>query len=353
MLTSPIAIPAIPAIPADRPPTGEPTVLATWTATVVRTLDARGLDGSAMARQAGIDPDTLADPGSRLPLSVTTRLWELAEDATGDPCFGLDVARRVRPGTFAELSFGFVSSASFRDGLERLARFDGIVLSPAGEVRVFERGDRVVWGDRFLRGALRPCPMSMEAILASIVSTGRFLVGGRLSPLCVSLERAVRPAGGRFEQFFGCDIEYGSSVYRMEFDRAEVSAPLPTAAPGLALAADRLARDHLARARPTASFTLAARATVRRSVARGETPTAGTVARHLAVSVRTLQRRLHDEQTSLRAIIEDVRVTAARELLSIDGMTVERVSRHLGFHDAASFRRSFKRATGTRPSDVA
>ena len=44
-----------------------PTVLASWTATVVRALAARGVDGEGLAIEAGIDPATFEIDGARLP----------------------------------------------------------------------------------------------------------------------------------------------------------------------------------------------------------------------------------------------------------------------------------------------
>mgnify|MGYP006181042501 CR=1 FL=1 len=59
-------------------PSIEPTVLAAWTATLVRALDARGVDGNALAAAAGIDPAVFGSDDARIPLSRTTELWRLA-----------------------------------------------------------------------------------------------------------------------------------------------------------------------------------------------------------------------------------------------------------------------------------
>jgi transcriptional regulator GlxA family with amidase domain len=83
--------------------------------------------------------------------------------------------------------------------------------------------------------------------------------------------------------------------------------------------------------------------------ASSSTVTPAAVAERVVVSPRTLQRRLRADGTTLRRIVGEVRVELARELLMADGLTVEAVATRLGFHDAASFRRAFKRSTGTTP----
>ncbi|PTT95173.1 AraC family transcriptional regulator, partial [Pseudomonas sp. HMWF031] len=83
----------------------EPTSLASWTRALRKQLDALGLDSTALCRQAGLDPQLMDDPNARYPLSGTTRLWELAVQASGDPAIGLRVSRFVSPTTFHALGY--------------------------------------------------------------------------------------------------------------------------------------------------------------------------------------------------------------------------------------------------------
>jgi AraC-like DNA-binding protein len=79
-------------------------------------------------------------------------------------------------------------------------------------------------------------------------------------------------------------------------------------------------------------------------------PSPSTVAAELAMSSRTLSRRLHDEGTTFRTLVEDLRMETARQLLAAGGGT-EVVARRIGFSDATAFRRAFKRRTGVTPAD--
>ncbi|WP_371859775.1 helix-turn-helix domain-containing protein [Nocardia uniformis] len=71
-------------------------------------------------------------------------------------------------------------------------------------------------------------------------------------------------------------------------------------------------------------------------------------ARALDISERTLHRRLADEHTTFRAIVNEVRETLAVELLA-EGLTVETVARHLGYADAAAFTHAYRRWRGKPP----
>jgi AraC-like DNA-binding protein len=70
------------------------------------------------------------------------------------------------------------------------------------------------------------------------------------------------------------------------------------------------------------------------------------------VTARTLRRRLDDEGTSYRELVEEVRQTLAQELLKTAGMKMEEVAERLGYSDATSFAHAFRRWKGRSPSEL-
>ncbi|MEM9642808.1 MAG: AraC family transcriptional regulator ligand-binding domain-containing protein [Pseudomonadota bacterium] len=76
------------------------------------------------------------------------------------------------------------------------------------------------------------------------------------------------------------------------------------------------------------------------------------VASKLAVTERTLRRRLTDEGTSFRQIYIDTRLAIAHELLSSAGLNIESVSWRVGYAEPASFARAFAKKYGKTPGDV-
>jgi AraC-like DNA-binding protein len=74
------------------------------------------------------------------------------------------------------------------------------------------------------------------------------------------------------------------------------------------------------------------------------------VARQLAMSERTLRRRLAEEKTTFRELVEEVHRVLAEELLGTGALSVEDVALRLGYAEATSFIAAFKRWTGTTPA---
>jgi len=78
----------------------------------------------------------------------------------------------------------------------------------------------------------------------------------------------------------------------------------------------------------------------------------GKLARHLAVSERTLNRRFKSAlgEAPLH-YLQSLRVDVAKRLLEGGGLKVDVVGERVGYHDLSTFRRLFKRKTGLSPRE--
>jgi AraC-like DNA-binding protein len=74
------------------------------------------------------------------------------------------------------------------------------------------------------------------------------------------------------------------------------------------------------------------------------------VAKALNVSVRTLCRRLEDENTAFQQVKDDVRRDIAIDRLTNSNVAMSIIASELGFNDASSFHRAFRAWTGMTPS---
>ncbi|MGM0556180.1 MAG: helix-turn-helix domain-containing protein [Myxococcota bacterium] len=77
-----------------------------------------------------------------------------------------------------------------------------------------------------------------------------------------------------------------------------------------------------------------------------------TVARDLAMSPRTLHRKLQEEGHSFRSLTVEIRTERARELLAKPDYSIQQVADALGYSQASSFHRAFKQWSGQTPNEV-
>jgi AraC-like DNA-binding protein len=73
------------------------------------------------------------------------------------------------------------------------------------------------------------------------------------------------------------------------------------------------------------------------------------VAQVLAMHLRTLNRRLRDQRTTFQDVLDRVRFAVANELLEDAAAPLPRIAAALGYSEAASFVRAFRRWTGVTP----
>jgi len=73
------------------------------------------------------------------------------------------------------------------------------------------------------------------------------------------------------------------------------------------------------------------------------------IAKNMAISPRTLRRKLHAAGTSYRLVLQEYQLQKALEALSSEHLSMDEVSRSCGFGDVASFRQAFKRWTDMTP----
>jgi len=75
------------------------------------------------------------------------------------------------------------------------------------------------------------------------------------------------------------------------------------------------------------------------------------VARNLGMSVRSLRRKLTEENVSFRNVRNELRRNMAIKYMHDGNLTIKEIAHALGFSDPTSFRHAFRRWTKSVPSD--
>ena len=76
------------------------------------------------------------------------------------------------------------------------------------------------------------------------------------------------------------------------------------------------------------------------------------VAQQLAMSPRTLARRLSEEDTSFSDVLEGLRNDLAARYLAGKEFGIAQIAWLLGYQETSAFSRAFKRWTGKAPRDI-
>ncbi|MEU7831505.1 MULTISPECIES: helix-turn-helix transcriptional regulator [unclassified Nonomuraea] len=176
--------------------------------------------------------------------------------------------------------------------------------------------------------------------------------GRRLTPVWVGLPRRPPTAPKRLAALYDTRrVEYEAAHPSITFAEADIDAPLPRADPALAAILDNHAQLSTAAARPVRGWLDRFHAALESAVADGP-PGLDQVARRLAMSPRTLQRRLRDEGSSWREELEKLRQRRVDRLLRETTLSVESIATRVGFTDPRALRRAIHRWYGHGPAAI-
>ena len=219
------------------------SILGTCVKAIGLALDASGCDGRALLAEAGFDLRQLDGPDARCPLIKTGDLWRIALAATGDPAFGLKVAKHYRHTTFHALGYGLSASSTLKEAFERVLRYCHVV-SDAVEYQFYRRGREYHF---IIEPALELPPEAVDAVVGMFLRMCRSLLGRNYSPLAIELRRPRPAVIDDFEQRWRAPLTFGAEQNRLVFDSETVERLLDSRNPELARSSDAISTQYLAR----------------------------------------------------------------------------------------------------------
>lgn len=315
---------------------------------MVAGLARHGVDSLALLDHAGIATPLPDDPLARVPVARYAALYRLINERLDDEGFGL-FSRPLRRGTFEFLCRGALSAGTLGDALDRVSRFLGVVqddwaveVRSAGEVAILVIAER------------RPLPVGVagrvfafEWLLRMIHGLSAWLVAKPLAFTDVAFPYPAPPHAAEYELVFAPRCTFGAPHLAARFPAGNLTWPVRR---------DEVALRQFLAGAPASITTLyrreralALRVREQLRAALPEPVTLAEVARTLALSPRTLHRRLEEEGTSLRAIRAALRRDLAVEWLTKSRRTLSAIAAELGFADPSAFYRAFAAWTGEAP----
>ena len=310
-------------------------------------LKRAGLDRAEVVRRANLPFSVVKDDAPITTLQFFA-VWQAIEAVSATFTIGLRIAS-VLEGAVMPLAFVAAYHArDFRDAVQRVARFkrlcapEDILLTESGA-----RGDIVI---HWPHAGTAVVPRSLvDATLVSFVELGRRGTGEHLVPLKVELKRSVA-ARPELERYFGCQVTFNAKVNQITFRQEDLDKRfasynkelLDVLAPEL----DRRLESHAA----SESVAEQTRWVLRRRLTAGR-PDIRSVATELAMSERSLQRRLTDEGVSFQTLVSETRHQMALEHLADASLTLIEVAYLLGYEDQNSFFRAFRQWEAKTPSE--
>ncbi len=284
-----------------------------------------------------------------MPLRQVAAVYEQGAMRSRDDAFGLHVGEHARPIAQDILDYAVMSRPTIAKAFEELQPL-GAAMYPEAEIRLVVRDDVAAFVYRMDPNEARTQRHRCEALVTGIIKIAERALGRRdPPPLWLGFQHARPRDLSEHRRIFRAPIDFDCAATEIRFPADLLAVPVPTVDAGLSTVLDRHVHDLVARLPTSPRFSDRVRQTLREALPEGP-PTLPSLAKRLAVSERTLQRRLTEEGTSLLGLIEDVRRELSLEYLRDPRLSIAQVSLHLGYASMASFSRAFRRWKGVSPA---
>jgi AraC-like DNA-binding protein len=338
-------------MPAQGPKRHHATVAMGFVTGMLSGMAARKIDFTHLLALAGITRTELANPAGRVAVRSYGDLYNLAVRELQDEGFGL-FSEPVRVGAFEFLCRSVLSSQTLAEALDRACRFLRLVLpdlavtilpgAGTSELRIAEA--RPLQRDR---GDPRRV-FAFEWLLRLVHGLACWLVNRDLALNSVSFPYAEPLHAADYTLIYTSKSTFGSrhlsatlnsNLLELPVRRDEEAlAAFLDGAPGKIVTLYRRDRNMVRRVRDVVAKGLPAAVSL------------DEVSRRLNLSSRTVERRLHEEGSSLRAIKDALRRDLALSRLEKSDQSVALLAANLGYADTSAFFRAFIGWTGLSPT---
>jgi len=320
------------------------STLATWAGAIATTLELKGFNSREIFQQAGLDIEQTLDANARFPVAAMAVLWRTCATVTQDPAFGLSVPKNRGPTTLHGTGLAIDASATLREQLQRLVKLSRLI-STVAEITLNQRED----GHWLLDWHIEPhhrkvvADEAMDAFLSSNVEK---MNADDLVEVFLMREEPADPTPWH-DKFYNRPIHFGADSDSVVLSKENFDKPLRGSNPALARMGESVALDHLQKM-DRLDVVLNVSNEIRKALGNGE-PKQQDIANLLNLSVRQLQRKLTEKDTSFSKLVQEARHSLAKEYLRDLTLPIITISLNLGFSDASNFSSAFKRWEGISP----
>lgn len=309
-------------------------------------VEERGFSPDRLCRGLGFTYPDLRDQHLLLSYHQIRELVLRAQRMFAEPALGLASGARQTPVSWGVAGLAMLTCETFGDAMSY-----GIAhQAEAGAVmdHLVEQKGREI----HLELMPRQFDLQLEAFLveeamASVLAISRYLVGPAFKALRIDLAQPRPEHEEVYRRYFRCPLRFEAGCNRITLESHWLSVRLP----GYDRITCGLVQSQLNTllVSPIGRHDLVESVVNRIRFGIETRPTQQKLAGMVNVSDRTLRRRLGEQDTQYRALRDATRYERARDLLANADLSLAQVAELVGYADARSFRRAFKRWSGVLP----
>ena len=315
---------------------------------LLQELESQGYDTRGLKENAGLKPKKAISDHETMPLEKMVSLFEDASNLTGDDILGFKFGQSRDARDMGLLGYITVSSSTVLNLFENAIRYQSIIGSAMRfDVTMLREKGIFQWP-----GVPMNARQYWEYHTANCVNQLRTATGVAIKPISVGFTHRRHKRHNEISAYLGCDPIWSAERNYLTFSQHDLNLPLKTADTRLSTMLQSTAEQVLEGMSIRPQKALAdIREAIFQQMLRGR-PTSTGVASALGISDRTLSRRLANQGTDFRKLLDETRQALASEYLANEDLNLRDVAFLLGFSDPSSFSAASRRWTNKTPSEL-
>ena len=317
-----------------------------WARAIAESLKDYEIDAETLFNSLGMDYSRLSDEDGYYLQDQVTRLWNAAAEASNDPLFGLKTGFKIQSTSYPALGYALMASKDFLACCKRMVRFQD-VLAEGLYLELKQENQQYAFVFGIKDCDLPPSQHAVDAMFSSFLNFTAWLTQKHVNPVRATLQRKAPQNPVPFDDIFNCPIDYSCNQNCLFFTNENMHFPLATADEVIAnIHDDNVSR--LLEKQLKGNTTSNVRNLIIDGLPKGE-PKQDTIAEHMNISTSTLKRRLSEENTRFKSLLDETRAQLAIGYLQQSHLSLTRIAELLGFSETSGFNRAFKRWKGISP----
>lgn len=299
----------------------------------------RGVDYEAACKAVGLSKEELSDAERQVHWEKAGLCWNYCVAQTGDPYLGLHIGQQPGMTFLGTLSHLATNCRSVSEAYRMIVRFNAVVTSifqydlretPEEVAMVFVPAS--IYQLKYPDAARQAVELSMSNLLTMF----SLLTLKNVTPLRIELSFPKKNTT-EYEEVLRAPVTFNAPVSCIYVSRADFDLQIVRHDQSLFTLFHHVLEERLKAVQQGTSFSERIRKTILFTF-KGQAPPIEAVADEFHLTTRTLQRRLADEQTSYRDLVNQLNAEITADLLSMK-MTKEKIASLLGYSDASVMRK--------------
>lgn len=311
---------------------------------IIYGISAKGSDFKKVCEEVGIDPAQLKEAEQWAAYKPAAEIWDVAIRHTGDELIGLHLGEELSPTILGMLGYLIQSSRNLLEAFEMLSKYN-VLYSTMMKFHLTEQGNEVSihyepalrWQKEYYESARQSVEIGMSGVLILF----KKLSGKSVFPLRVELAYPLRKKS-EYVRVFQSTIRFNADQNRLIFRKEDLLQDIVSHDKSFFAFFNATLEQKLQRLTRLEKTSDQLSQIIMRDF-KGKVPPVEIAASELNITVRSLQRKLKDENTTYRDVTQKIKRDLAVSLMAKSKFRASEVAEILGYSDLSSFSKAFKK----------